>query len=157
MKISMLAEGDIAYVIFDEDRDIKVGDEFSVGRSSPLLKNPVTGEDLGYTFQVNGKLKIEERLGLAHQGKKFYDKKNVFKTKVVEVYEPVSIDDSVLPYTSFSSCVLPVSMNKDLVANIVASKGQLTLARDRIQSSISTSALKTASIEGMSLMLSKQI
>jgi len=123
----MLAEGDIAYVIFDEDRDIKVGDEFSVGRSSPLLKNPVTGEDLGYTFQVNGKLKIEERLGLAHQGKKFYDKKNVFETKVVEVYEPVSIDDSVLPYTSFSSCVLPVSMNKDLVANIVASKGQMTL------------------------------
>ena len=123
----MLAEGDIAYVLFDEDRDIKVGDEFSIGRSSTLLKNPVTGEDLGYTFKVNGKLKVEERLGLAHGDNRFYNKKNVFKTKLVEIYEPVSIDDSVLPYTSFASCVLPVSMNKDLLANIVASKGQLEL------------------------------
>jgi len=123
----MLAKGDIAYVIFDEDRDIKIGDEFFIGRSSSLLENPVTGEDLGYTFKVNGKLKVEERLGLAHGDNRFYNKKNVFKATVVEAYEPVSIDDSVLPYTSFPSCVLPVSMNKDLLANIVASKGQLEL------------------------------
>ena len=124
----ILTEGDIAYVLFDEDKDIKVGDEFSIGRSSPLLKNPVTGEDLGYTFQVNGKLKVEERLGLAHKDNKFYNKKNVFKTKVVEAHEPVSIDDLVLPYTPpVSSCVLPVSMNKDLLGNIVALKGQMPL------------------------------
>jgi len=123
----MLSKGDIAYVLFNEDKTIEIGDEFSIGRSSALLKNPVTGKNLGYVFKVNGKVKIEERLGLAYGDKRFYNKKNVFLTKVVESNEPLSIDDSVLPYTDPPSCVLPVSLNKNILANIVASKNQMEL------------------------------
>jgi len=123
----MLSEGDIAYVLFDESRGIKVGDEFFIGRSSPLLEHPVTGKDLGYTFNVNGRLMVEERLGLAQKGKVLYDKKNVFKTKIVEAYEPIHIDDSVLPYVSVSSCLVPVPMNREFLGNIVATKDQRVL------------------------------
>jgi hypothetical protein len=123
----MLSSGDIAYVIFNEDKTIKIGDEFSIGRSSALLKNPVTGKDLGYIFKVKGKVKVEERLGLAYGDKRFYNKKNVFLTKVVESNAPISIEDSVLPYTKLPSCVLPVSLNKNVLANIVASKDQVNL------------------------------
>src|SRR4030043_2350509 len=112
----MLSKGDIAYVLFDEDKTIKIGDEFSIGRSSALLKNPVTGKNLGYVFKVNGKVKVEERLGLAYGDKRFYNKKNVFLTKIVESNEPINIDDSILPYIEISSCVVPVSLNKNILS-----------------------------------------
>ena len=123
----MLSEGDIAYIIFDEEKTIKIGDEFSVGRSSAIQKNPVTGKNLGYVFKVNGKVKVEERLGLAYSDKRFYNKKNVFLTKIVESNEPINIDDSILPYIEISSCVVPVSLNKNILSNIVASKDQREL------------------------------
>jgi hypothetical protein len=124
----ILSEGDTAYILFDKSKDIGIGDEFSIGESSPLLKHPVTGKDLGYTFLVKGKLVVEERLGLARKGiDEFYQKKNVFKTRLVEVYEPIRIDDSVLPYRSVSPCVVPVSLNRETVANIVAAKAERML------------------------------
>jgi len=124
----MLSEGDTAYILFDESKDIGIGDEFSIGRSSPLLKHPVTGKDLGYTFLVKGKLVVEERLGLARKGiDEFYEKKNVFKTRLVKVYEPIRIDDSVLPYRSVFPCVAPVSLNREIVSNIVATKAERVL------------------------------
>ena len=120
----ILSKGDTAFVIFDEDKEIKVGDEFSVGRSSDLLKHPVTGEDLGYTFLVKGSLVVEERLGLAHRHKDFYDKKNVFKTRITEAHEPIHIEDTVVPYQTISPCIMPLPMRGEVLANIVATKGQ---------------------------------
>ncbi|MFC1867220.1 LysM peptidoglycan-binding domain-containing protein [Thermodesulfobacteriota bacterium] len=118
----ILVKGETAFVLFDESKEIKVGDEFSIGRISPILKHPVTGKKLGYTYSINGRLVVEERLGLAHSNLKFYEKKNVFKTKITEAYEPVQIDNIVIPYTPVSPCVLPAPINKELLANIVASK-----------------------------------
>jgi hypothetical protein len=124
----MLSEGDTAYILFDKTKNIEIGDAFSIGRSSSLLKHPVTGKDLGYIFLVNGKLVVEERLGLARKGiDEFYQKKNVFKTRVVKVYEPIKIDDSVLPYRPFSPCVVPVSLDREIVSNIVAAKAERVL------------------------------
>jgi hypothetical protein len=123
----MLSEGDTAYVLFDKDKTVKVGDEFTIGRSSAILKNPVTGRNLGYIFKVKGKVKVEERLGLAYGDKRFYNKENVFLTKVVKSNESINIDDSVLPRTEILPCVVPVSLNKNILANIVASKDQVEL------------------------------
>jgi hypothetical protein len=114
-------------VLFNENKEIKVGDKFFIGRSSGLIKHPVTGKDAGYTFLVNGSLVVEERLGLAHKRDEFYQKENVFKARIIEAHEPVFIEDGVLPYQSVSSCVLPVSMNGDVLANIVATKAEKTL------------------------------
>lgn len=124
----MLDKGEIAFVIFEESREVKVGDEFSIGRVSPPLKHPITGKRLGYTYSINGRLVVEERLGLAHSNNKFYQKKNVFKTKITEAHEPIQVNNIVIPYTPVSPCVLPRPMNKELLANIVASKrGQVLI------------------------------
>ncbi|MDB9823211.1 LysM peptidoglycan-binding domain-containing protein [Deltaproteobacteria bacterium] len=123
----VLSKDDTVYVIFDENRVIEIGDEFSIGKSSDLLEHPVTGKDLGYTYSVNGRLVIEERLGLAHKHKDFYNKENVFKAKVLEAHEPVHIDDTLLPYQPGSPCITPTPLNKELVGNIVASKAQRQL------------------------------
>jgi len=123
----MLSEGDTAYILFDKDKTIKIGDEFTIGKSSAILKNPVTGKDLGYVFKVKGKVKVEERLGLAYGDERFYNKENVFLTKVIKSNEPIYVDDSVLPRTKILPCVVPVSLNKNILANIVASKDQLEL------------------------------
>jgi LysM domain len=123
----MLSEGDTAYILFDKDKTVKVGDEFTIGRSSAILKNPVTGRNLGYVFKVKGKVKVQERLGLAYGDKRFYNKENVFLTKIVKSNEPINIDDSVLPRTEILPCVVPVSLNKNILANIVASKGQVEM------------------------------
>jgi hypothetical protein len=123
----MLSNGDIAFVLFEEDKAIKIGDIFSIGRSSSLLENPVTGKKLGYVFSITGKLQIEERLGLAHKDNKFYDKKNVFKAKIIKAHEPIHINDSLMPFKSVPSCVLPLSVGKEMLANIVAAKAQQTL------------------------------
>ena len=123
----MLSQGETAYVIFDEDRDIKTGDKFFVGNSSPELKHPITKKDLGYAFNVNGLLTIEERLGRGKRGDEYYDKENVFKAKVEESYVPIDIGAVLMPYKPVSSCVLPVSTDKKIAANIVATKRQQEL------------------------------
>jgi len=120
----LLGTGETVYVIFDESKDIKIGDQFFIGNSSPLLKHPVTGKDLGYTFNVNGILTIEERLGRAQKGDKSYEKKNVFKAEINESYKPVQSEDILIPYKPVSSCVLPIPVNKEMDANIVATKNQ---------------------------------
>jgi hypothetical protein len=120
----MFANGDTAYVIFDEAREIKIGDRYLIGESSPSVKHPVTGKRLGCVFNVKGVLTIEERLGRAQKGDIYFEKKNVFKAKIDVAYQPVSIDDLLMPYQPVSSCMMPVSVDKKIVANIIATKNE---------------------------------
>jgi len=126
-KNTMLANGDTAYVIFDESRSVKTGDKFFIGRSSRLLEHPITKKDFGYIFNVKGILTIEERLGRAQKGDEYFEKKNVFKATINGSYDAINLDDALMPYKPVSSCVLPVSVNKKTVGNIVASKNQQNL------------------------------
>ncbi len=117
--------GDIVYVLFDEDRNIKTGDIFTIGKSSSLLKNPVKGDRRGYVFSVSGSLVVEENLKDANKDIRFYEKKNAFQARIITAREPISVNDSLMPYKPFSSsCVLPISLNKEVIANIIASKGE---------------------------------
>lgn len=123
----MLTRGETAFVIIDEGRDIKIGDKFFIGESSPLLKAPRTNKDLGYTFTVKGLLTIEERVGKGQKSDEYYEKDNVYRGVIDESFEAVSIEDALMPYKSVSSCILPVSQDKEIVANIIAAKKQLEL------------------------------
>jgi len=107
----ILSKGDTVFVDFDVREDIKQGDEFTISKSSPLLKHPLTGKNLGYTNSIHGKLVIK---GYA---KPFY------YAEITESFTAVDIDDMVIPYEQVSPCVLPVSINKELMGNIVAVKG----------------------------------
>jgi hypothetical protein len=121
---SLLSKGETAYVLFNEDKNIKIGDEFFIGNTSPLIKHPISGKDLGYIFNVKGKLVIKEQLGRGKQHNKFYDKKNVFSADISESYGPISINDTLMPYKSVSSCVLPVPNKQKANGNIIATKNQ---------------------------------
>jgi hypothetical protein len=123
----MLIKGETAFVIFDESREIKIGDKFFIGKTSPLLKHPITEKDLGYTFNVKGILTIDERVGGSQKGDEYFEKKNVFRAKIDESFEAVNIEDTLMPYKSVSSCILPVSVNKKITANIIAAKKQVEL------------------------------
>jgi len=116
----MFSKGETIFVLFDEAKAVKPGDEFVICHSSPLLKHPLTGKKLGYTLAMHGRLVIEEPSG-------FKFKKGQSKAEVIEVYRPVHIDDKVMPYDSVSGCVKPVAMKKQLVGHIVASKQQREL------------------------------
>jgi hypothetical protein len=108
----ILAKGDTVFVEFDAREDIKPGDEFTISKSSPLLKHPLTGKNLGYTNSIHGKLVIK---GYAEP---FY------YAEITESFTAVNIDDMVVPYEQVSPCVLPASINKELMGNIVAAKDQ---------------------------------
>lgn len=123
----ILDENDTAYVLFEKDKLIVTGDEFSVGTFSPLVKHPVTKQDLGYTFSAKAKLIVEKRRGLGMKNDKYYTKENVYQVKITEVYSPIRIGDAVMPLQSVSPCVLPVNYSEELLANIVASKDQQIL------------------------------
>jgi len=124
---AMLVKGDTAYVIFDESRNIKTGDKFYIGRSSQLLDHPITKKEFGYIFNVKGILAVEEQQGRAQKGDEYFEKKNVFKAKIIESYDAISLKDVLMPYTPVSSCILPVSVSKKTVGNIVAAKNQQKL------------------------------
>ena len=123
----IIAKDDTAYVLFDKDRQILAGDEFSIGTSSPLLKHPVTGKDLGYVFSIKGKLVVEKRFGLAFKNNEFYEKDNVYRVKITESEGAIYADDIVMPIQPVSPCVVPIHYQKDLLANIVAVKDQQVL------------------------------
>jgi len=118
----MLTKGETAYVIFSEDREIKIGDKYLIGVSSDSLDHPVTGKRSGYAFNVNGVLTVEERLGRAKKNDQYFEKKNVFRATITESYRPIAVDDILIPYKPISSCMLPVSSDKKLIGNIVAVK-----------------------------------
>lgn len=124
----ILSKGDTAYVLFEKDKTIKTGDIFSIGTSSSMLKNPLNGDDLGYVFSVTGKLEIEEPAGLIPEGDAFVEKKNSFKAKIIASHEPIYVNDSLLiPFKPIPSCVPPLSVNREILANIVATRAQQRL------------------------------
>ncbi|MBW1766320.1 MAG: LysM peptidoglycan-binding domain-containing protein [Deltaproteobacteria bacterium] len=111
----ILSKGDTVFVDFGIREDIKQGDKFTISKSSPLLKHPLTGENLGYTISIHGKLIIKGR------AKPFYH------AEIIESFMAVDIGDMVIPYEQISSCVQPVSLNQELIGNIVAVKEQSKL------------------------------
>ena len=123
----MFSKGETTYVIFDEGKDIKIGDRFFIGKSSALIKHPNTNKGFGYVFNVKGVLTVKERLGSAKRGDEYYEKKNVFQAVIDESYEPINVDDALMPYESVTSCILPISADQKINANILAAKNQQEL------------------------------
>lgn len=134
-------KGDNAFVIFNPSKEINVGDQFSICKASTLIKHPISGEETGYVLTVLGRMTIEEPAGLIlkdkvvdgivmmMEEKELVEKKNVYRAKITEVYQPIYVDSIV---TSFNGtilpCVLPKYLDQDLLGNIVASKEERQLS-----------------------------
>ena len=116
----ILAKGDTVYVIFEKDKNVTIGDEFSVGKIRPV-KHPLTNKKAGFIFDVSGRLVIEKKAGLDYIRKdgSTSEKENSYQAKVVESYEPLEKGDVLMPGSNISSCIIPASNNTDILANIV--------------------------------------
>ena len=89
--------------------------------------HPLTGKKSGYVFNASGRLRIEKKAGFYYKDEKLYEKPNSYQAKLFETYEPVEINDIVIPPIAVSHCILPVSNNTDILANIVAGSNEQTL------------------------------
>lgn len=124
----LLSPGDTVYVrITKQGRSIKPGDEFSLCKQSPLIKHPITGEKIGYVLSVRGKLVIEEPTGLTYEEDRLVPKKNIYKARLLHCFKTVSVGDKIVPYKPVSSCVLPRSLDRSILGNIVATQDETNI------------------------------
>ena len=112
----MLGDGDKIVVNFQDDRQIKAGDKFTVCQSSSLLRHPITDNDLGYSIAVHGYLILKKHL-----------KKTYYEAEILDAFSPINVNDMVIPYEPVSSCIQPLSAGSELMANIVATREQKEL------------------------------
>jgi len=112
----LLGDGDKIVVKFENDRQPRPGDKLTVGQSSSLLRHPITERKLGYAFEVHGYLVLKKHLKLNH-----------YEAEILDAFQPININDLVIPYEPISPCVQPISTHEEVVTNIVASKEQQNL------------------------------
>jgi hypothetical protein len=122
----ILAKDSTVYVIFEEGLKVSAGDQFNIGKLSPVT-HPISNKKSGYVFDISGRLVIEKKAGLGYLDKKLYEKENSYQAKITETYEPVEIGDVLMPVNDISTCVLPASNDTDILANIVAGANKRTL------------------------------
>ena len=123
----LLSPGETVFVRFTKEEAVRPGDQFSVCKSSPLLKHPITGEKIGYILSVRGRLVIEEPAGVSYAGGKYEKKKNVYKARILNLYKTLNVGDLIIPDGPVSPCVLPLPMDKPVQGNIVAAQDQVNL------------------------------
>lgn len=120
----LLAQGETIFLHFDNGKSAKPGDQFNICQSSPLIKHPITGQKIGHILSVLGRVVVEEKVGVGFGGGVFYKKEGVYQAKIEELYRELNVGDLVLPYEPISKCVQPISQDKPLVGNIVATQDQ---------------------------------
>ncbi len=108
---SILAEGDTVYVAFTKDmdvQDVKIGDEFTIGLISHIIRYPTEKNRRGYAFIARGLIVIQDVV-----------EEPVFAAKIFELFGPAEVSNVVMPYEPVSPCVTPVPAPQDLDGYIV--------------------------------------
>jgi hypothetical protein len=124
----LLSPGDTVYVrITKQGERVEPGDEFSICKQSPLIRHPVTGEKMGYVLTMRGRLIIDEPVGLTYEEDELLLKKNIYKATLLNCYKTLSVGDSIVPYEPASHCVLPISMDRALSGNVVATQDETNI------------------------------
>lgn len=124
----LLSPGDTLYVrMTKQEERVEPGDEFSICKSSPLIKHPITGEELGYILSVRGSLVIEETVGMGYKDGELVPKKNIYKARLLNCVKTVNVGDSIIPYAPVSPCVRPRSTDELLLGNVVATQDETTI------------------------------
>ena len=123
----LLAEGEHVYVRFHDREGIKPGDKFSICKSSPLLKHPITGQSFGYVLSILGSLVIEKPVGVGYAQGEYYKKKDMYRAEILESYRELHVGDLLIPYEPVAPCVQPLSTDQPLIGNIIAAQDELQL------------------------------
>jgi len=104
-----LSSGDKAFVHFDQRPTIKPGDAFSIARRSELIRHPLTGRPMGYLVSMKGTLHVKEPL-----------QKGIYLSEVDKTFSEVFVGDMVMPLVRASTCLKPLSTDRKLYGNVVA-------------------------------------
>jgi len=89
----MLGAGDALFVQLNGS-GAAAGDRFTICNISPLLKDPVTTEDLGYLVTFLGRIRILEQI-----------KTNLFKAVIEKSFKTIRKGDPLLKYAPVSPCI----------------------------------------------------
>lgn len=109
----MLGAGDTIFVQMAGSTRYAPGDRFTVCNISSLLKNPVTGDELGYLVSNLGRIRILELV-----------RENLFKARIEKSFRTIRTGDSVLKYVPTPSCIEPVKAPPEVSTYIAAIEEQ---------------------------------
>jgi LysM repeat protein len=105
----MFGKGDVVFTEMKSPAPIKMGDEFMVCRISPMLKDPLTGEEMGYTVSALGKVRLVQQV-----------RDGLYKGEIVRSFKTVRLGDSLLAYHPISPCIEFAESGKALETHISA-------------------------------------
>ena len=108
---ALLSHGETIYVGISKGCQVRSGDLFTICQVSPMLKQPMTGQNLGYVVSFLGRIVLKEQI-----------KGFTYKAEIVKSFSEIHLGDLLLPYEPVSPCVRPMPLERDLSMNIVAVK-----------------------------------
>jgi hypothetical protein len=123
----MLYEGDTAFVIFDDDVDVKPGDEFTVATSTKLISLPNTGSRRGYAVSFVGQIVVEKPGVVNRRTGRLEERRHIYQTIITESYRTVHVGDLVIPFESISSCIEPTPVEEKFTDTVHAAKDDLKI------------------------------
>jgi LysM repeat protein len=104
-----LSSGDKVFVHFAKGPSVKPGDALSIAHRSDLIRHPLTGKPMGYLVSMKGTIYVKEPL-----------QKGIYLAEVGKTLSEVFVNDLVMPPAGTSTCLRPLSTDKKLYGNIVA-------------------------------------
>ncbi len=108
----MLGVGDTLFIETEGNLPV-VGDRFTVCKTSSLLKDPVTGDDLGYLVSYVGKVRILQHV-----------RGQLFKAVVEKMFGNIRKGDRLLKYVPVSDCVELAKASREVNTYIAAVEDQ---------------------------------
>jgi hypothetical protein len=82
----LIAEGDIIYLAFKTRDTIEIGERYTIFRTSPMIKHPLTGERLGWKVNILGDCKIIDGHGA------------MYTAQVLKSYSEIVVGDRITHY-----------------------------------------------------------
>lgn len=126
-KKEMLYEGDTAFVLFDDDVDVKPGDQFTIAKSSKLSSLPKTGSRRGYAVSFVGQLIIEKPAAINRRSGQPDESKHIYQATITESYRTVNVDDLLVPFEPVSSCIEPTPVHGQFTETVHAGKDDMKI------------------------------
>lgn len=123
----LLYEGDTAFVIFDDDIEIKPGDEFTVATSIKLGTLPNTGNRRGYVVSFVGQIVVEKPGTINRKTGQLQEGKHIYQTIITESYRTVNVGDLVIPFEPISTCIEPTPVEKPFTDTVHAGKDDMKI------------------------------
>ena len=118
----MLHKGDTAFVLFDDEVDVKPGDEFTAARSSKLIELPESGKNMGYVVSFTGQIIIEGPAAMNPKTEEPIESKPIYQATITENFRSIDIDDIILPYEPVSSCIEPTPVDGEFTDIVAAGR-----------------------------------